>query len=56
MMCSGLTTIDAGSLISTLTEAVSSQPIALSGRCRLRMYFGDISSAVLMASSEIVTE
>jgi hypothetical protein len=45
-----------GSLISTLTEAVSSQPIALSGRCRLRMYFGDISRAVLIASSEIVTE
>src|SRR5881409_3329516 len=55
MTCSGLTIIVWGSLISTLTAAVSSQPIALSGRCRLRMYFGAISSAVLMASSEILT-
>jgi hypothetical protein len=36
--------------------AVSSQPIALSGKWRLRMFFGAISSAVLMASSEILTE
>src|SRR4030095_8266572 len=55
-LCTVLPIIFCGSLISTLTAAVSSQPMALSGRWRLRMYFGAISRAMLIASSEILTE